>query len=204
MKCKSIFIQFVVAFTLTSVQASQCVEYLNSNLNSAITEGEVLASLRTEIAELVNSVVSRSQENEPARIWTSCNGSCVSLSSQLTEAIKEIIDPDYKVKFVFFMNSNKDLRFPWSRVHAFILVSGGPEPLIIDPTWKQFLLQPEKFSYMPDIFIGSAADLIKFFGNYREMIKPQANSDLIINIDQFVGGTWPLEDPNTGQYEILD
>lgn len=86
--------------------------------------------------------------------------------------------------------------------HAFLVDYWQEIPVIIDPTYLQFIKNSEEIS-APPIFIGRRKELIEFFEKHRSRIIPHDQSSPVpVDPAQFVDETWPISIDGKSQYVV--
>lgn len=158
---------------------------------------------KLELKRIIDNILTLEPHEELG--WTDPSGGCRPLSQQLYDFLIMQTKNQFKLKRIYFSGLVNIYKSSTKSValHAYLLEESSGKPIIIDPTWKQFLREPQNLTHLDDVFIGTHEDLIHLFQSHLRQVKPQIEkSNKILDIRRLVYNTWPAEDNDYTFFEL--
>lgn len=186
---------FVLCFFLTMNANSIYASCVNAAQTRNL-EKKLENSLVEQLKGYFKSVLEKPTLSEKS--WTCRTGACIPSSRQLYNYLQMYYRGPFQFQRVYYSNFEKG----HFTVHAYLLALNSGVAVIVDPTWKQFVNNKEKYEDLADLFVGTQEDLISILSRAQTDIDVPWFNEVNFDVRRLVERTWPIANPGRGSYEI--
>ena len=142
---------------------------------------ETALGVTSGVHNFVREVLANESQAGP---WTADDGMCLDLAAKWLQRLDQAgiparlatVDPNRREEGTPVKKGME------GKFHAYVVAEQpGEDPLIIDPTWRQFISEPKQGTEgKPDVFVGTEAELLKVLQRHESNLQIEIVNDPLV------------------------